>query len=72
MKKIQELTFQIRLLELKDNDVDLEEELIREKNAAQSKYDKADKQVKLIQKDRDGGASLDPFLAKEVEFVDTD
>lgn len=69
MKKMQELTFQIRLLELNDGDIFLIRDLNKKKDSAKSKYNDAKEQLELIQKKRDGGASLDPFL-KEVEFAD--
>jgi len=70
MKRMQELTFQIRLLEINDGDPFLIKDLVNKKSSAESKYNEAKEQLDLIQEKRNGGASLDPFLKKEVEFAE--
>lgn len=64
--KIAELTLQIRILDLHGGESELIEELENEKIKNEKKLQKAELQLKLLQKRRNGGASLDPFLSDEV------
>lgn len=62
--KIAELTLQIKLLENADlaGTYEIAKELDKKKDDAESKLYDVELQLKVIQKKRDGGASLDPFL----------
>lgn len=64
INKLAEIELQLKLLEYDDDDVsfDLEEDLKKKKEEYQTKLKKTEKQLELLQKRRDGGASLDNFL----------
>lgn len=59
---IAELTLQIKILELEPGTDYLIRELEKKKDKAESDLYDIELQLKAIQKRRDGGASLDPFL----------
>jgi hypothetical protein len=64
INKLAEIELQLKLLEYDSDDIsfDLEEDLKKKKEEYQTKLKKTEKQLELLQKRRDGGASLDNFL----------
>jgi hypothetical protein len=70
-----EIELQLKLLEYDSDDVsfELEEDLKKKRDEYKTKLKKTEKQLELLQRKRDGGASLDNFLdTGKAKIEDTD